>query len=145
MSEIITLDSNVFRNQRFIDWLISPETIHITHFFPLIVYIEVLVWYEMRGLTRDDFEDDLTKMKNRIIEFSIEYIDPLMANIRSNPDFLFRHHARDYLIGTIVQETGSVLITNNQRHFAWLTTSEVLTPETYLTKYLSKNQTDDSL
>ena len=140
MNESITLASNVFRNQRFIDWLLSPEAVHNVHYFPLLAFIEVLVWYEMRGLTREDLEDDLRKLNTEITEFSLDYIDSLMTNIRSNPNFLFRHHARDFFIGTIVQEKGSILITNNKRHFAWLTTRDVLTPEEYLTKCLSKER-----
>ncbi|MFQ6123758.1 MAG: hypothetical protein ACE5R6_04015 [Candidatus Heimdallarchaeota archaeon] len=55
-------------------------------------------------MTREDLEDDLNKMKTEIIEFSIDYIDSLMSNIRSNLKFVFKHHARDFLIGTLVQE-----------------------------------------
>ncbi len=137
MSDVITLDSNVFRNQRFFDWLTSPESNHSKHVFPLITFIEVLVWYEMRGLTRIDLDDDLTKIRTEIVEFSVEYVDQLMSNIRSNPSFLFRHHARDFLIGTIVQQKASLLVTNNKRHFAWLPPQKVLSPEEYLSMCLS--------
>lgn len=137
MSNVITLDSNVFRNQRFFDWLMSSEARHIKHIFPLITFIEVLVWYEMRGLTREDLEDDLKAIRTDIVEFSLEYIDQLMINIRSNPNFLFRHHARDFLIGTIVQAKESLLITNNKPHFAWLPATTVVSPEEYLSLSLS--------
>ena len=137
MSDIITLDSNVFRNQRFFDWLTSSESQHLRHLFPLLTFIEVLVWYEMRGLTRNDLEDDLTKIKTEIVEFSLDYVNQLMRNIRSNPKFLFRHHARDFLIGTIVQQKDSLLITNNKRHFAWLPPQKVVSPEEYLSMCLS--------
>ncbi len=137
MSNVITLDSNVFRNQRFFDWLMSSEARHTKHIFPLITFIEVLVWYEMRGLTREDLEDDLKAIRTDIVEFSLEYIDQLMINIRSNPNFLFRHHARDFLIGTIVQAKKSLLITNNKRHFAWLSATTVVSPVEYLSLHLS--------
>lgn len=91
----------------------------------------------MRGLTRNDLEDDLAKIKTEIVEFSLDYVNQLMSNIRSNPKFLFRHHARDFLIGTIVQQKDSLLITNNKRHFAWLFPQKVVSPEEYLTMCLS--------
>ncbi|MFX0206180.1 MAG: hypothetical protein ACFFDT_09345 [Candidatus Hodarchaeota archaeon] len=137
MSDVITLDSNVFRNQRFFDWLTSSEATHTTHVFPLLTFIEVLVWYEMRGLKRDDLEDDLTKIRTEIVGFSLDYVESLMSNIRSNPNFLFRHHARDFLIGTIVQQKASLLITNNKRHFTWLPSQQVVSPEEYLSMCLS--------
>jgi len=145
MSDKISLDSNVFRNQWLIDWLVSPEAVHKTHFFPLIAYIEVLVWYEMRGLTREDLDDDLKKIKTEIIEFSIDFIDPLMNSIRYNPNFLFRQHARNFLIGSVVQEKGSILITNNKRHFTWLLPEDVLTPEEYLKNCISLKKEDSAL
>jgi predicted nucleic acid-binding protein len=137
MNDLITLDSNVFRNQRFIDWLMSPEAVHGRHVLPIIVYVEVLVWYEMRGLTREDLEADLQKMKTEIVELTPAYVDQLMENIRSNPGFLFRHHARDFLIGTVVREKNSMLITNNKSHFAWMADGTVKSPEEYLTQCLS--------
>lgn len=132
MSDIITLDSNVFRNQHFIDWLMSSEAPHKSHIFPLISYIEVLVWYEMRGLTREDLDKDLRKINTEIIEFPIEFVDSLMKNIRMNPSFPFRHHARDFIIGTIVKKKETLLLTNNKKHFSWLPQGSVLTPAEFL-------------
>ncbi|MHA1167904.1 MAG: type II toxin-antitoxin system VapC family toxin [Candidatus Hodarchaeales archaeon] len=137
MIENITLDSNVFRNQTFIDWLSSNESIHDKHFFPLITYVEVLVWYEMRGLTREDLDDDLRKIKTEIVHFSIDYIDNLMKNIRTNPSYMFRHHARDFLIGTTVEIKDAILITNNKRHFMWLPAGKTVSPEEYLEERIS--------
>ncbi len=142
MTEIITLDSNVFRDQRLFDWLTSSEAPHTQHVFPLITFIEVLVWYEMRGLTREDLDDDLAKIRTEIVEFSLDYVTPLMINVRSNPNFMFRHHARDFLIGTIVLQKDSLLITNNNRHFAWLPPQKVVSPQEYLSMCLMDQPQD---
>ncbi|MFW9914175.1 MAG: type II toxin-antitoxin system VapC family toxin [Candidatus Thorarchaeota archaeon] len=136
MNKAITLDSNVFRTQEFLDWLMSDSPPPNRHIFPLILYIEVLVWYEMRGLQRGDLDKDLEKMRTEIVPFEMDYVDALMTNIRSNPSFQFRHHARDFLIGTICQRHHSLLITYNKRHFAWLDSKMIFTPEEYLKKAL---------
>ena len=132
----ITLDSNVFRTQEFLDWLMSESSTHNCHVFPLILYIEVLVWYEMRGLQRVDLDKDLGKIRTEIFPFKIEFVDELMVNIRSNPSFQFRHHARDFLIGTICKRQQSLLITYNKRHFVWLDSKMIFTPEEYLKEAL---------
>lgn len=132
----ITLDSNVFRNQDFINWLMSSQAAHDEHIFPLTAYIEVLVWYEMKGLTREGLDNDLEKIKTTIETFSSIHIELLMENIRKNPHFKFRHHARDFVIGTIAQYKGTILVTNNDRHFKWLKTP-IMSPEKYLLNNIS--------
>ena len=62
----ITLDSNVFRNQSFLDWLSDDPRPHEKHIFPLIAYIEVLVWYNMASLTRAELDADLNLLKLEI-------------------------------------------------------------------------------
>lgn len=136
MNKTITLDSSVFRTQEFLDWLMSDSSPHNRHIFPLTLYIEVLVWYEMRGLQRGDLDMDLEKMRTEIVPFEMGIVDALMTNIRANPRFQFRHHARAFLIGTICQKQQSLLITYNKRHFVWLDSKMVFTPEEYLKKAL---------
>jgi len=135
MTDIITLDSNVFRTQPFINWLMSDKAPHYQHLFPLIAYIEVLIWYEMNSLTKRDLDDDLLQLKTKIATFQIEDVDDLLANVRASPDFPFKHHARDFLIGTLSKKSASLLITYNKRHFAWLPPALVMTPEEYLRRY----------
>ena len=86
----------------------------------------------MRELKKSDLDKDLEGMRTETVPFDIDYIDTLMVNIQSAPSYLFRHHARDFLVGTICQEKQSLLITYNKRHFNWLPTEIVFTPEEYL-------------
>ena len=53
---------------------------------------------------------------------------------RHGKQYPFKHHARDYLIGTISITTGSILITENVRHFQWLVDEgyELVRPEMFV-------------
>ena len=86
----------------------------------------------MASLTRADLDDDLNLLKTEIIPFSSEFVDELMSNIWNTRQLPFRHHARDFLIGTFVQQNDSILITHNIRHFTWLPANKVYTPEEFL-------------
>ena len=136
MTDIITLDSNVFRTQPFINWLMSDQAPHQQHLFPLIAYIEVLIWYEMNGLARSDLDDDLMRLKTKITSLNVDDVNDLLSNVRASPEFPFKHHARDFLIGTLSKKNTSILITYNKRHFGWLSPKLVLSPEEYLKKHM---------
>lgn len=134
MTEIITLDSNVFKEQMFINYLMDNQDIFARHNMPLLVYIEVLVWYEMTGLNRNDLDEDLKLIKTTIGEFPLTAIDQLMTNIRTNKNLQFRHHARDFMIGTQCMLWDSILITNNKRHFEYIKEEKLVTPEEFIQK-----------
>jgi hypothetical protein len=111
MIDKITLDSNVFKDQEFINYLMDNQNIFSNHYLPLIVYIELLVWYEMIGLVRKDLDEDLELLKSKVYDFPQNGINTLLSNIRSNKNLQFRHHARDFLIGTQSMLWNSVFIT----------------------------------
>ena len=135
MTDIITLDSNVFKDQLFINFLMDKTEIFSKHNLPLIVYIEVLVWYEMTGLEKDDLDDDLKLIRTSIHDFPLTGINLLMNNIRNNKNLKFRHHARDFLIGTQCMLWESILLTNNKRHFEWIQDDKLMTQQEFIQKY----------
>ncbi len=105
---------------------------------PLIIYIEILVWYEMIGLNRKDLDEDLKLIKTSISDFTLEGIDQLMDNVRNNKNLQFRHHASDFLIGTQCMLWESILITNNKKHFEYLKEDKVVTPQEFIQKFVLK-------
>ncbi|MHA2030606.1 MAG: hypothetical protein ACW99A_12725 [Candidatus Kariarchaeaceae archaeon] len=114
----ISLDSTVFRDLDFIDWLyVNSEELEIT--VSVIVALETSYWYKLRGLDISMFLVELDKIKGKIDDLVVEDIDLITQNtIISN--LKFRHHARDLIIGSHAQNRKSILITNNTRHFQWM-------------------------
>ena len=126
----IGLDSNVFRNRRFLDWLryIGKFEVHIS----IIVYIETLLWYYKLGLKDADLIDDLNKLRVEIVDLDGKIASLTIINaLKYGGKFPFKHHARDYVIGSTAQFKKSILITYNLKHFQWLTELgvDVMTPE----------------
>ena len=124
----ITIDSNVWRDNLFITWLQSENSPHKAHICPIIIYLETRLWYDMRGLQKVDFFEDLENLKTSTILFNEKHVEKLIE-ITKESRLPFKHHARDFIIGTqaLVQQTK--LITYNIRHFEWMEKNEVLTPE----------------
>ena len=133
----IGLDSNVFRNRKFLSWLrdIGGLKIHIS----IIVFVETLIWYLKLGLSRNDFIDDLTKLGVEIVDLN-ESIASRVAEtaIKHGDEFPFRFHARDYIIGVTSIVMEATLITYNRRHFKWLDQYgvKVYTPEEFILEYI---------
>ena len=94
----IDLDSNVFRNQAFINWL-SLNTEAISTGLSVIVFLETLFWYLTKSMSVEDFELDLQDIKAVVTS-----LDPPLAQITAetakNSLLPFRHHARDFIIGS---------------------------------------------
>ena len=66
----ITLDSNVWKDPLFINWLQSKTSVHKTHICPIVVYLETRLWYDMNGLSRTDYLDDLKQLKTKVVLFN---------------------------------------------------------------------------
>ena len=64
----VDLDSDVFRNHDFINWLsINKENLSVD--LSVIVYLETLFWYLTKSLSIDDFELDLEEIQAGITPF----------------------------------------------------------------------------
>ena len=138
----IALDSNVFRNLDFINYL----TIHkdlISVFLPPIVQLEVGYFYLAKGSTWNDFMKDINKFKGKLLDWnSIKIKDVLDNSIKEKNKLPFKHHFRDFIIGTQCSELSYPLITYNSNHFKWMKKDLIQTPETFILffekNYLSK-------
>ncbi len=123
----ISLDSNVFRDQDFIDWLQSRRD-HLDVFISVISALETYHWYNIRGLSKDLFEKDLQELNAQVLELSLEDIYKISASAQTT-NLPFKHHARDFIIGTHAIDSQSVLITYNLKHFGWLKPGNLLSPD----------------
>jgi predicted nucleic acid-binding protein len=125
----ISLDSNVFRDQLFIEWLetISDE---ISIEISVVVALETYYWYILRKLTKIDFQQDIMELHAKIQPFLDKDIYHVAENANKS-SLRIKHHARDFIIGTQADIAKSLLITLNKKHFEWLPKEKVLTPDEF--------------
>jgi hypothetical protein len=109
----IGLDSTVFKNRKFIDWLIYNRDLFETHISE-VVYMETLLWYKRLGIGKEGFDDDLNELNAKIIFVDTNLPDLITENaLKFGKEFPFKDHARDYVIGSIAESEESYLITDN--------------------------------
>jgi predicted nucleic acid-binding protein len=135
----IGLDSTVFKNRKFIEWLIFNKNVFKPHISE-IVYIETLLWYKRLGIGKDGFDSDLNELNARINFMDVDLADLITENaVKFGKQFPFKYHARDYVIGSSAESAGSYLITDNIRHFRWLSGKvPVMTPEEFVNLCMKK-------
>jgi len=133
-TEKIALDSNVFRNLGFINFLRQNKD-SFQVYFPTIVYLEVAYFYLRKGISWEGFFDEVQKFNGTFLGWeSIEITEVINHAIMNKSTLPFRHHIRDSLIGTQCEKLNISLISYNKIHFKWLTTVLVLTPEEFVQK-----------
>ena len=125
----IALDSNVFRNQDFINYLtLHALDFHI--FLPTIVQLEVGYFYRMKNIKWNKFLEDLAKFGCKLIPWgkfkNAQVIENAYKNRKKLP---FQHHFRDYIIVTECIKKVDLLISYNKKHFLWIEKMQILTPE----------------
>ncbi|WP_457559682.1 type II toxin-antitoxin system VapC family toxin [Candidatus Harpocratesius sp.] len=132
----IALDTNIFRHRDFIAYL----TIHNSEFdiyLPTIVQIETGYYYILRGFTWEDFQNDISKFNAISIEWNSKNIPKLLKFVKKNKSTLpFKHHFRDFMIGTECEALKLDLITNNSKHFQWIPSITIYTSEQFIQKLI---------
>jgi predicted nucleic acid-binding protein len=123
----ISLDSNVFRDQDFLEWLIlNSDKISIC--LSIIACLETYYWYLIRNLSKGDFNKDIKALQAQIVPFVQEEIFQISKNAKKS-SLRFKHHARDFIIGTHAQLNNSILVTQNLKHFEWMEANQTITPD----------------
>ena len=123
----------MFRNRPFLEWLryTNKHQLEIS----IITYVETLLWYRSRGFKKTDFDEELESLGMDVTKLSQEMADKITGNaLKHRKTFPFKHHARDYVIGTSALENKATLITYNLDDFKWVTEEggTVYTPESFL-------------
>ncbi len=97
--------------------------------------METLLWYKALGLTKKDFDEEVANIGLSVVGLSEILADSITSNaLKYRKAFPFRHHARDYIIGTTALENKAALITYNLDDFRWVIEEGgfVDTPENFL-------------
>jgi len=130
--EKIAIDSNVFRNLNFINYLRLNKA-EIQVYIPSIVSFEIGYYFLIKGITWEDFLIEIQKFNGVFLEWdSVVLLDVLKNAIANRKTLPFRHHFRDFLIGTQCEKTGFNLISYNKNHFIWLKSITIQTPEEFI-------------
>jgi predicted nucleic acid-binding protein len=123
----IVLDTNIFNNKKFCEWLLeSPEK----KYLPAFAYLEYLYHNIKKGNTESMVDMFLEQMNVSVIPFRKE--EALVAALGAIGRWDFKDNARDYSIGATAEKLNGLLITNNTKDFNWL--KNVITPEELLKK-----------
>ena len=134
ISEKVAIDSNVFRNLNFINYLrINKEKIQV--YIPSIVSFEIGYYFLTKGITWEDFLKEIQKLHGIFLEWDSVVLLEVLKNALNNKEILpFRHHFRDFMIGTQCEKIGLNLISYNKNHFEWLKRISIQTPEEFILK-----------
>lgn len=102
--------------------------------------MEPLLWYKRLGIGKEGFDGDLNELYAKIIFVDANLSDSITENaLKFGKEFPFKDHARDYVIGSIAESEGRYLITDNVKHFRWLSGKiKVMTPEEFVYMYVKK-------
>jgi predicted nucleic acid-binding protein len=130
---VISLDSNVFRNQEFINFLIAERDKFVI-FIPSIVFIETSFYYLTRGLMIDDFKNDIRDFGGKFLDLNSQIAIDTAINAKKTK-ISFKHHARDFVIGTTSLSKNAILITYNIKDFIWMPKDKFYNPESLFERY----------
>ncbi len=132
--EKITIDSNVFRNLNFINYLrINKAEIQV--YIPSIVSFEIGYYFLTKDITWEDFLKEIVKFNGIFLEWDSVILSEVLKNALNNKETLpFRHYFRDFIIGTQCENTGFDLVSYNKNHFTWLKRILIQTPEKFILK-----------
>ena len=138
--DCIALDSNVFRNLDFINYLTLKKS-EINIFIPTIVQLEVGYYYIGRGISWEAFKKDIQKFSGIFLQWNNDIIPKVIKRAYDERINLpFRHHFRDFVIGVECEKISINLISYNKNHFTWLKGIKCYTPEEYLYEKLTQNE-----
>ena len=139
----LVLDTNVFNNKEFCNWLLFEKE---EKYLPAIVYMEYLHHHLKKGNTESMVDAFLEQMNISIIPFGKnEAIYAAKSRFRNwefneiaNQKFEDSKHevvrnAREYAIGSTALNLNAILVTNNLKGFKWM--DDVLTPDEILENY----------
>ncbi len=133
----IALDSNIYRNQDFIDFLIMYKD-KIKPYLPSIVQLEVGYYYLTVGLKWMNFTEEVQKYGGVLLKNNSYDVQAVVETAYQNRVRLpFKQHFRDYIIGIEAIKNVKKLITYNTRHFDWITEIGVETPEELILELIS--------
>ena len=120
----LDLDTNVFNNRQFCDWLFLQDK---EKYLPAVAYMEYLYHHLKKGNT-ESMVDAFLEHMNIVVPFGKD--EAVQAALGSFGNWDFGDNAREYTIGATAIKLNVTLVTNNIKHFKWM--ENVTTPEDIL-------------
>jgi len=106
----------------------------------VIVYVETALWYLHIGLSVNDLDRELDKRNVKVVDFTRDVVRMIAQFAKKYSKQLpFKHHARDYLIGSTAINLGAThFITYKKSRFNRISNEgiEILTPEELVEKFI---------
>lgn len=133
----ISIDSNVFRNFDFINFITLEKSNLIVH-LTSIVQLEVSYFYLAKGANWEEFLKDINKFNGQLSSWDSVLIPRIIRSaFKERKNLPFKSHFRDFIIGIESIDLNSDIITYNKRHFKWVKEVEIMTPEEFIKNYKS--------
>ena len=128
----VVLDTNVLNDWKFLKWLKESSVEPVIN---TVTYTEYLYHVAKRTgdfeIALDNFETLLWTVGIEVVTFDVESARIAARNVLGRWDF--SKNARDYMIGSLALKLNAPLVTNNKKHFDWL--SRVYTPTEFMEKF----------
>ncbi|MBI2184577.1 MAG: hypothetical protein HYU39_06420 [Thaumarchaeota archaeon] len=139
----ISLDSTVFRNRQFIEWLSARQDVVVR--LSVVVYLEALYWFLRNGLSVKDFEDEVKALRATIDRLGVEVSRRVaVVALRNKQKYDFKGHFRDYVVGISALRSHFTLISNDKGGFAFAVNGvspNVLTPHDFVAELTYEEKT----
>ncbi|MFQ6126962.1 MAG: type II toxin-antitoxin system VapC family toxin [Candidatus Heimdallarchaeota archaeon] len=131
----ILLDTNVFNNMPFLQWIAQhAKAKRVVPFINSIIYLELGFLYWVRG-NWDLFERVMTRLGIQFLSVSItDAKNSIEAayTFKDTPEGAAIHF-RDCLIGGTAISNNLMIVTRNTKHYAFLPLEMISTPEDIMT------------
>lgn len=125
----LAIDSNVFRNKNFLNFLLWKKDFIAIHILP-IVFLEVGYYFMGKDMGWETFLKYLNRYNSVILGWDdLDNAIILRKALAQKHELPFRFHFRDFLIGSQCISKNLDLVTNNVKHFQWVDYIRVITPE----------------
>lgn len=111
----LVLDTNVFNNKKFCNWLLNNDE---EKYLPATAYMEYLYHNLKRGNTESMVNAFLKQMNLTVIPFGKDEASKAAKIAIGNWDF--SENARDYEIGATAIKLNARLVTYNLKDFNWM-------------------------
>lgn len=121
----VVLDTNVFGNLAFCNWL--RKHAEIEKMIPCIAYMELVYHHLKRGRTEEYTDAFMGVHGITVVPFNAEIARVSARSAVGRWDF--KEKARDYTIGATAIALGAKLATYNKRDFGWMPGDKVISPE----------------
>jgi len=131
----IALDSNVFRNLDFLNYLQKHKG-RIKVCLPSVVALEIGFFFRTKGFSWEEFTAEIQKFNGVVLEWSaLNVPDIITTEYQEKSRLPFKHHFRDFLIGMQCEALRMRLVSYNKSHFYWMQFSDVVTPEEFFLEF----------